>query len=176
MAGDLEYCSWSHNLRECPGPQSTYQSKTSAQDQEQDKCINKNPAICSLCSPIKKDCWNLTLTFLWWIPLSSFCKTTFLSSLFSFSRRSSIRWYFIYKSIREMEYKMIMNNSSIKKLQALVWKKNLNQWHTWVRRSSSWSWSILSLSDDCKHKKQCSRLWLMLFLFMTADHLPNIPL
>lgn len=74
----------------------------------------------------------------------------------------------------------------LKKLQALVWKKN--QWHlkvnTWVRRSSSWSWSILSLSDDCKHKKQCSRLWpcyffsgqLIIFLISPCkSHCTNNP-
>lgn len=56
----------------------------------------------------------------------------------------------------------------MKRLQGLVWggklkSKASNQWHitvnTWVRRSSSWSWSTFSLSDDWKHKKQCSRLW-----------------
>ena len=43
-------------------------------------------------------CWYVkpTFTFLWWIPLSSFCSTTFLNSLFSFSSLSSMRWYFSY--------------------------------------------------------------------------------
>lgn len=40
---------------------------------------------------------ELTFTFLWWIPLSSFCRTTFLNSLFSFSSLSSMRWYFNYE-------------------------------------------------------------------------------
>lgn len=41
--------------------------------------------------------WQHTFTFLWWIPLSSFCSTTFLNSLFSFSSLSSMRWYFSYE-------------------------------------------------------------------------------
>lgn len=70
----------------------------------QKKVLLHVPVLC-----IIEESSNLTLTFLWWIPFSSFCNTTFLSSLFSFSRRSSIRWYFDYISMREMEYKTCIN-------------------------------------------------------------------